>query len=78
MSIFGPDGRLCDRDALRSLNFGTVTQARTKIDAAGRRVSEVLDSDTGRSAGAHIEHTSGRIDAVVTPPSTQTNTQVQE
>lgn len=69
--LFDPDtGKVTDREALRSIQFNGqgMTIPRTHIDRVNdTKTVEVLHEDTGRPAGAQVEHGSGRLDAVVTP-----------
>ena len=67
MTLFGPDGRVRDRAALRSVQFaGARPQPRTRVDReADVRIVETLRDDTGEPAGYQTHHGSGRVDATV-------------
>lgn len=71
MTLFDAEGRLVDRDALRSVQFNGqgVRVPRTVIDrAAGTEIVETIREDTGETAGYQTRHASGRVDVTVNAP----------
>jgi len=75
--IFSPDGKLIDRDALRSVGFGTSRRPAVSVDrATDTKTVEVINEDTGGTAGWHTHKADGSTDAVVTPTVTVTETKV--
>lgn len=75
--IFSPDGKLIDRDALRSVGFGTSRQPAVRVDrATDTKTVEVINETTGGTAGWHTHKADGSTDAVVTPTVTVTETKV--
>jgi hypothetical protein len=69
-ALFGPDGRLVDPDALRSVQFGQVRRRpRVVVDRAADTVTEeTFREDTGEPAGYRTRHGSGRVDVTVNAP----------
>lgn len=66
--IFAPDGTVIDRDALRSVGFGTGRQPTVRVDrATDTKTVEVINEDTGGTAGWHTHKADGRTAAVATP-----------
>ena len=66
--IFSPDGKLIDRDALRSVGFGVRRQPAVRVDrAADTKTVEVINETTGGTAGWHTHKADGRVAAVATP-----------
>lgn len=64
MTLFDSTGKLIDKDGLKSVNMGKGRAIKSSI-VDGNKVTEVVNDYTGASAGFHVEHGSGRIDAVV-------------
>ena len=77
MTIFASDGTVIDRDALRSVGFGTGRQPTVSVDRdTDTKTVEVINEDTGGTAGWHTHKADGSTDAVVTPTVTVTETKV--
>ena len=70
VSLFDSDGKLTDRDGLRSVQFSGQRRVPTvPVDrVADTKTVEAIHESTGDTAGVHVHHSDGRIDAVVTPP----------
>ncbi len=59
--IFAPDGTVIDRDALRSVGFGTGRQPTVRVDRdTDTKTVEVINEDTGGTAGWHAHKADGR------------------
>lgn len=81
MPMFGADGRVLDRQALRSLQFRGqgFKRPRVAVDrAAGTRTTEVLHNDDGGTAALTTEHKDGRVDANVMARAVDVTTRLQE
>lgn len=77
MTIFASDGTVIDRDALRSVGFGVRRQPAVRVDRdTDTKTVEVINEDTGGTAGWHTHKADGSTDAVVTPTVTVTETKV--
>lgn len=63
--IFNEDGSLKDADALKQVNFGSVSGSNVRIDEKGNKVVTIPHSDDGKPAGEQIYHPDGRISANV-------------
>lgn len=63
--MFDPNtGKVKNPDDLRSINMGAGRKPSQKI-VDGKKQTEMI-GEHGGTAGYHVEHSSGRIDAVVT------------
>ena len=81
MALFDESGRLLPDADLKSVQFGPSgrTVPKEKVDrATDTKYMQVLDQRTGEQAGAHREHGSGRIDAIVTPQPVRTQSKANE
>lgn len=58
---------------IRTINIGTPRKPQTVV-ADGVKHVEQIHEDTGRSCGRLTYHPDGRVDAVVTPPTTVVKT----
>lgn len=69
-ALFGPDGRLVDPVALRSVQFaGARRKPRVMVDRAADTVTEeTIREDNGEPAGYRTRHGSGRVDVTVNAP----------
>lgn len=79
MPMFDPDtGKVIDRDGLRSLQFNGqgMRVPRTKV-VNDKKLVEIIDQDSGRTAGYHTHHGSGRLDADVMPRTVNASTGAQ-
>lgn len=76
MPLFDPStGKVTDPEALRSVQFNGqgMTIPRTVVDRSRDvKFEEAIHSDTGETAGLHVRHGDGRVDAVATPPTIAT------
>lgn len=72
MPLFDPEsGKLIDPSALRSIQFqgqGMRVPASYIDHARDAKVVEAIREDDGSTAGAHVHHADGRVDAIATPP----------
>lgn len=72
MPLFDPDtGKVLDPQALRSVQFngqGMRVPASYVDHARDVKVTEAVRDDDGTTAGVHVHHGSGRVDAIATPP----------
>lgn len=76
MTIFASDGTVIDRDALRSVGFSARRRPAVSVDrATDTKTVEVINEDTGGTAGWHTHKADGSTDAV-TPSVTVTETKV--
>ena len=76
MAGFDPvTGKVVDREALGSLVFNPAgkTVPGTKI-VDDKKVTDILDDESGRKMAESTEHKSGRVDANVFPEPATTNT----
>lgn len=66
MALFAADGKVIDRDALRSIQFNGqgMTVPRSRINADGTKTVDVI-GEGGRTAGHHTHHGDGRVDTTV-------------
>lgn len=77
MTIFASDGTVIDRDALRSVGFSARRRPAVSVDrVTDTKTVEVINEDTGGTAGWHTHKADGSTDAVVTPSVTVTETKV--
>ena len=69
VSLFDSDGKLTDRDGLRSVQFSGQRRVPTvTVDrVADTKTVEVINETTGGTAGWHTHKADGRIAAVATP-----------
>ena len=68
MTIFASDGTVIDRDALGDGGDGTGRQPTVRVDRdTDTKTVEVINEDTGGTAGWHAHKADGRIAAVATP-----------
>lgn len=68
MSLFDDDGKLIDRDALKSVSFNGegMRIPATYVDReTDTKIVEAIHEDDGSTAGFSTHHASGRVDANV-------------
>lgn len=66
MTLFDSEGKLIDKDALRSVNFsGNAMSIPKPVYIKDKKISAFLNEETGKLGGSITEHTSGRVDVNV-------------